>query len=31
MQMERGHYMVANLIAWLEATERRLQSIIGQE
>ena len=30
MQSERGHYMVSNLIAWLEATERRLQSIIGQ-
>ena len=30
MQVERGHYMVSNLIAWLEATERRLQSIAGQ-
>lgn len=30
MQGERGHYMVSNLIAWLEATERRLQAIVGQ-
>ena len=30
MQVERGHYMVSNLIAWLEATERRLQSIASQ-
>lgn len=31
MQGERGHYMVSNLIAWLEATERRLHAIIDQE
>jgi hypothetical protein len=31
MQAERGHYMVANLIAWLEATERRLQSVIDEQ
>lgn len=30
MQAERGHYMVSNLIAWLEATERRLQTIIDR-
>ncbi|MCA4134562.1 PadR family transcriptional regulator [Arthrobacter sp. M4] len=28
IQNERGHYMVSNLIAWLEATERRLLTII---
>lgn len=28
MQQDRGHYMVSNLIAWLEATERRLQTFI---
>jgi DNA-binding PadR family transcriptional regulator len=27
-QQERGHYMVSNLIAWLEATERRLVALI---
>ncbi|WAH97339.1 PadR family transcriptional regulator [Arthrobacter sp. MMS18-M83] len=30
MQNERGHYMVSNLIAWLEAAERRLQMLIGK-
>jgi DNA-binding PadR family transcriptional regulator len=30
MQGERGHYMVSNLIAWLEATERRLQALTDQ-
>jgi DNA-binding PadR family transcriptional regulator len=30
MQGERGHYMVSNLIAWLEATERRLLFVIDQ-
>lgn len=30
IQSERGHYMVSNLIAWLEATERRLEAIIDQ-
>lgn len=28
MQQDRGHYMVSNLIAWLEATERRLKDYI---
>lgn len=30
MQGERGHYMVSNLVAWLEATERRLQALVDQ-
>lgn len=30
-QQERGHYMVSNLIAWLEATERRLQTLIKSQ
>ncbi|WP_433874898.1 PadR family transcriptional regulator [Sinomonas atrocyanea] len=29
MQHDRGHYMVSNLIAWLEATERRLQYLVS--
>lgn len=28
IQSERGHYMVSNLIAWLEATELRLEAYI---
>jgi hypothetical protein len=31
MQQDRGHYMVSNLIAWLEATERRLQTLIQSQ
>ncbi|MBT2513619.1 PadR family transcriptional regulator [Arthrobacter sp. ISL-30] len=31
MQNERGHYMVSNLIAWLESTERRLQMTIEKK
>ena len=30
MQGERGHYMVSSLIAWLEATERRLAAMVGR-
>ena len=30
LQQERGQYMVSNLIAWLEATERRLQFLIEE-
>ncbi|WP_415853828.1 PadR family transcriptional regulator [Sinomonas sp. G460-2] len=29
LQQDRGHYMVSNLIAWLEATERRLAALIA--
>ena len=29
IQSERGHYMVASLIAWLEATEVRLEAYIA--
>ncbi len=28
IQQDRGHYMVSNLIAWLEATERRLSALV---
>ncbi|MEA5455621.1 PadR family transcriptional regulator [Sinomonas sp. JGH33] len=31
IQQDRGHYMVSNLIAWLEATERRLQAQIQSQ
>jgi DNA-binding PadR family transcriptional regulator len=30
MQLERGHYMARTLIAWLEATERRLEPLVAQ-
>lgn len=29
LQSERGHYMVSNLISWLEATEIRLERLAG--
>ena len=29
LQSERGHYMVSNLISWLEATEIRLEAMAG--
>jgi DNA-binding PadR family transcriptional regulator len=29
LQLERGHYMVRTLIAWLEATERRLEALVA--
>jgi DNA-binding PadR family transcriptional regulator len=31
MQLERGHYMTRTLIAWLEATERRLEALVDDE
>lgn len=30
MQQDRGHYMVSNLIAWLEATARRLDAYVKE-
>ena len=30
LQSERGHYMVSNLISWLEATEIRLERLAGR-
>jgi DNA-binding PadR family transcriptional regulator len=30
MQLERGHYMTRTLIAWLEATERRLEGLLAE-
>lgn len=30
MQLERGHYMTRTLIAWLEATERRLEALVDR-
>jgi DNA-binding PadR family transcriptional regulator len=31
LQSERGHYMAASLIAWLEAAERRLADLVDEE
>lgn len=31
MQTERGHYMTRTLIAWLEATERRLEELVAED